>query len=94
MLPMLFGSGCIVYLIIGVFQFFAVINGVQYITSLPTAICVFLSFILAYIPGIASILAIVGATKVWGWNMITAICSYFVLPVFVMAMTMWKNNSR
>jgi hypothetical protein len=72
------------YLGMGVVQFFATMDGVEYAAGIGGFFNVVISFVLAYIPFIGSITGVYGAVAVWDWNLFAALALFFwMLPVGV-----------
>ncbi len=69
----------VVYLAMGFIQLFAVIKGLQIWLSVPWIVAAFLSFVIAYIPVLGTIVGIKGAMDGWGWSLWPTI-AFFCWP--------------
>ena len=69
--------GCLVYFGMGLMQLAAIMAGVEDWLGLHWIIAAPISFILAYIPIVGPILGIIGAVKIWKWNILLAIALFF-----------------
>jgi len=67
----------ILYLIMGVVQFFAIIAGVHIWWGIGWLEAAIASFALTYTPLVGAALSVVGAVSAWGWNYIAAAALFF-----------------
>lgn len=75
------------YLLVGVIQFFALWDGLNYALGLPSIVGFILSIFLTYIPIIGTLLGIYGAVNVWGWDLIRAVLLFFwYVPVLLVVL--------
>ncbi len=79
------GLAFIGFAVLGLFQFAAVMAGLQAWTSLPWVIAVLLALFIAYIPLVGTIVGMYGAVAAWHWSWILSAGLFFgPLAVFVM----------
>jgi hypothetical protein len=69
--------GYVLFFILGLFQFFATIVGVQALLGIHWIFAAFIAGILAWMPIIGSISGAVAAHYVWGWSWFAAILLFF-----------------
>lgn len=75
------------YLLVGLIQFFALWDGLNYALGLPSIFGFILSLFLTYIPVIGTILGIYGAVKVWDWDLLRASLLFFwYVPVMLVVL--------
>lgn len=73
------------YIIVGLVQFFALMDGLEYATGLPSFLSFFVSSIVTYIPLVGSLLGVYGAVAVWDWNVLQALILFFwYVPLVVL----------
>lgn len=60
--------GTILYLLIGIVQFFAIMNGLESWWGIHWFFAGPIAFVVAYIPLVGSIVGMVGAVDVWHWT--------------------------
>lgn len=70
----------IIYVAIGLLQYFAIQDGLTSWVGLPWLIAVPAAFVLGYIPIVGSVLGVLGASYVWKWSWTSAIL-LFCWPV-------------
>lgn len=77
----------IAYFAVGIAQWFAVVDGIEYATGAPTFVAFILSAFVNYIPLLGSALGVYGAMNVWDWSIIQAgVLFFWYVPVFVIVM--------
>ncbi|MEN3749880.1 hypothetical protein TPR58_22095 [Sphingomonas sp. HF-S3] len=81
----------IIFFLVGIFQFFAVWDGVAYALGatsfLGKAFAFFVGIILTYIPLIGSAVGVYGATHAWDWSLAKSVLLFFwYVPVFLLMM--------
>ena len=77
----------ILYLIVGIAQLFAIMDGLEYVMGIGGIINFFLSLILAYTPIVGSILGVYGAVSVWGWGLLQAFLLFFGYIILAIVFT-------
>ncbi len=75
--------GFLIYIALGVLQFWAILDGVAVWLSLNIILAIPLAILLAYIPVVGTLLGILAAVQVWHWSWLGAI-SLFLWP-FILA---------
>jgi hypothetical protein len=65
---MLQGVAILGYLLVGLIQLAAIIEGLNSWIGLPTILAIPFAFFLAYIPIVGAVLGMVGAVSFWGWS--------------------------
>ena len=60
--------GGIVYLLMGVIQIFAIIEGVRIWFDLNLLLSLIIAIIISYIPLVGAIAGVIGAVEGWGWS--------------------------
>jgi hypothetical protein len=76
-------AGCLValmWLIIGVLQFFAVAAQIQSVTDWGPAPSTLVAIPLAFVPVVGSVIAFFGAKDVWGWSDWLAALAFLAVP--------------
>lgn len=77
--------GFIVYIVIGLFQFAAIIAGLESWWGVHWLIAAPVAFIISYIPLLGSVVGMVGAMDVWRWEWWQAGLLFFGGLVFAIA---------
>ncbi len=72
--------GYLLYLGLGLFQVFAIMDGLNGWIGLYWIIAVPVALVLAYIPIVGTVIGMFGAVTVWGWSWLEAV-SLFVGPL-------------
>lgn len=76
----------IAYFIVGIVQFFAIIDGIKFAWGIGSFISFMLAGFLTYIPLVGSIFGIYGATHSWDWTIWQAGTLFFwYIPVLAIA---------
>lgn len=71
----------------GIFQLFAIIDGIQLLTGFPFWLSLILSFVATYTPFIGSVLGVYGAHYVWDWNIWLCLLIFFWhVPVIIISL--------
>jgi hypothetical protein len=65
------------FLVVGLIQLAAIVEGLNSWVGLPTIISIVLAFFLAYTPILGAVLGIIGATSFWGWSWYWAALLFF-----------------
>lgn len=74
----------ITYGLIGIIQFFAILDGLEYALDIPRFLAVIIVSSLNFIPLVGSFLGIYGAVNVWDWTLPKAMALFFwYIPAFV-----------
>jgi len=60
--------GTIIFLLIGIIQFFAIMNGIESWWGLHWIIAGPVAFVVAYIPLLGAVVGMVGAVDIWHWE--------------------------
>lgn len=87
----------ITFLIMSLFQFFAIIGGFEIWLGLHWIIAVPLAFIFAGIPIVGTIFGMCGAVYAWGWSWLSAFllfCGPFILLFSIVGIVTLLKNSR
>lgn len=76
------------YFVVGIAQFFAVWDGIEYFLGVESFIgkgfAFFVSIFVTYIPLVGSLLGVYGATNVWGWSLAKSLFLFFwYIPVVI-----------
>jgi len=72
----------IIFIIVSFIQFTAISAGLKEWIGLPWIIVTPVSFILASLPIIGTIIGVIGAIKIWHWSLIQAI-ALFIWPLLI-----------
>jgi hypothetical protein len=72
----------IAYLGIGLFQLFAIMDGLEYLLGIPSILAAIGAFFVTWIPLLGTILGVVGAVNVWHWSLVGAIL-LFGFPIIL-----------
>lgn len=78
-----------IYLIIGFWQFFAIVDGLEVWYGFHGFIATILAFFIAQFPIIGTLVGINGAVDAWGWSWLSAILLYlgpWILPIMLFLM--------
>ena len=67
----------IVYFVIGIFQLFAIMDGVEYATGIEGFFGFLIAFLTTYIPLLGAGLGVYGAVNVWDWSLLQAGLLFF-----------------
>jgi hypothetical protein len=74
----------IAYLVIGLVQLFAIMDGVAHALSINKFFAALIALFLTYIPLVGSIAGVYGAVNVWDWGWLQAVVLFFwYVPVFL-----------
>lgn len=77
----------IAYVVIGLVQLFAIMDGLAFALGINQFFAVILSLFITYIPLVGSVAGIYGAVKVWDWSLLQAGALFFwYVPVFIAMM--------
>ena len=87
-LPMTVGIG---YFVIGIVQFFAIVEGLAHWFGISGFVAFILSLFIAYIPLIGSVAGFTVAIDVWGWSTLEA-GSLFFCPVVLLFVLSWISG--
>lgn len=75
----------IAYFLVGLFQFFAVWDGVKFATDFGNIGSFVLAALSTYVPLLGSALGVYGAVSVWDWSIIQSAALFFwYVPVFIL----------
>ena len=77
-------AGCavaVLWLAIGVLQFFAVADQIKSVTNWPTALATIAAIPLAFVPVVGSVVAFFGAMDVWNWAPWIAALEFLAVPL-------------
>ena len=82
--------GVVLYILMGIVQWFAIIEGLEIWFGLKPLFAFFVSIFLTWIPIIGTIAGILGAAEGWGWDYIWAIllftCPYVIYIILIFFM--------
>lgn len=74
----------IAYLLVGLFQLFAIMDGVGHFLNVGGFLSFIIALLLTYIPIVGSIAGVYGATEVWDWTIWqSALLFFWYVPVFI-----------
>lgn len=77
----------IAYLVIGLVQLFAIMDGLAYAFGIHQFFAAILAFFITYIPLVGSVAGIYGAVNVWDWSLLQAAALFFwYVPVLIVMM--------
>ena len=89
----------IAYVVIGLIQLFAIMDGLAYALGIHQFFAAILAFFITYIPLIGSIAGIHGAVNVWDWSLLQAGALFFwyvpvliVMAIFVGAESLFSRR--
>lgn len=83
-MPLFFG---IAYFLVGLFQFFAVWDGVAYGLGIGKFFSFIVSLFITYIPLLGSIVGVYGAVNVWHWTLVQAgLLFFWYVPIYILMM--------
>ena len=84
------------YFIIGIIQWFAVIDGLEHWFGISGFFAFILSGFIAYIPFVGTIAGFIGAMDVWGWSFLEAGALFFgpflVIVLFVFLSSFFEQK--
>ncbi|WP_227136745.1 hypothetical protein [Kosakonia radicincitans] len=78
--------GMVLFFLVGIIQFFAILNGLESWWGLHWIIAGPVAFIVAYIPILGAVVGMVGAVDVWRWEWWQAALLFFgglLLPLIM-----------
>lgn len=74
----------IAYFVIGIVQFFAIMDGIAYALDIGKFFSAIIAFFITYIPLVGSIAGVYGAVEVWDWSLLKAALLFFwYVPVLL-----------
>ena len=76
------------YFILGIIQWFAIVDGLEYWFGISGFFAVILSFIISYLPLIGTVAGFIGAMNVWGWSLIEAGALFFGPLIIIFALVL------
>ena len=87
----------VTFFIMGIFQFFAIIDGFQVWLGLHWIIAVPLAFITAGIPIVGTVFGMCGAVNAWDWTWMSAFllfCGPYIVVLTIAGIATFLENSR
>ncbi|WP_051555166.1 hypothetical protein [Legionella fairfieldensis] len=80
-----------IYLIIGFWQFFAIVDGLEIWYGLHGVIATILAFFIAQVPIIGTLVGMYGAVDAWNWSWLSAFLLYFGPFILIIMLSLIGN---